>query len=518
MSDTISATAAASQARYTTQGYALLIGVEAYDNWPEKRLRAGRNDALAFWKVCRRLGFSPENIRVLTSPKLDVDDIVWAEQEWRLEREPPMSNADRKRRLAEIDAEVRAWFANETNPRVTLGEATYEALFGEGRADEGSAVNWLAARRSTNEHPATRLLTYSGHGAVDKYGNLALCPRDVGRALESAVLFNDLSERLKEVDENLTIVLDCCFAEPRSQVSGAQQVSTLSTGSGDHKAIDEQLRIKGRVFCASGRRESSYQALLTGYWYGAFTWALTTALEQWQLRDDDGFKEATLSHTELLFRARMLLSALSFRQQPVLIDAIGNLPVFNRGLIPDEKGTDGDPNEERPGIQLDPSENFAFTEYSLWVAPLERVALIIVPKDNHYDRNGALLWDKTKEYWYVDRAFSTNTGTSWRLTVTGRSEPSVQSPGAAIARSTTWTPGDFTPDQQSNYPQGAFDFGVTASAGYEYGKYSVTVTWFNHNPRNLRWYLDQSHSEETDQLASGTAGYKYKSTTTMFRV
>ena len=70
-------------------GYALLIGVETYDGLsPDKQLHAGRNDVLAFYKVCRRLGMPPENISLLTSPVLDKQQVAQAELELSRETNP----------------------------------------------------------------------------------------------------------------------------------------------------------------------------------------------------------------------------------------------------------------------------------------------------------------------------------------------------------------------------------------------------------------------------------------------
>jgi hypothetical protein len=325
----------------------------------DKQLLAGRNDVLAYWKVCRRLGYRPEHIRALTSPTLTPADILRAEQELAPELHP-------KKSAREVEALVEGWFAG-TAPKVVLGEATREAIL--------AGVQWLAAQlvftvklewegwKLDQELAALPgFLAYSGHGARVE-GDLALCPRDVGSALERAVPFTELRKLVDAGDDirvegtpypadNLTVVLDCCFASAGS-AGKAFRVPTLTPGEiGKAPALKKE--IGSRVFCAAGRDEQGYQAMLGGHWHGAFTWAFTRALEQWKTAPSGQFRKSTVSHMELLFRARMLLEALSFPQHPVLVDQIGNLPVFQHDSDASAEAS-AEPNAERRGVQLDPS-------------------------------------------------------------------------------------------------------------------------------------------------------------------
>lgn len=328
---------------------ALLIGVEKYENLgPEKQLRAGRNDVLAFWKVCRRLGFAPENIRMLTSPKLEVEDITWAEQELRTELPEYTGKSD-----DDIAARVASWFPPNDKAKVCLDEATRDNIM--------AGVGWLAERReNSNEKPVDRILTYSGHGARIEENDktvLALCPSDLVEDQSKTYLSIDaFKEALKDVDDNMTVVLDCCFAQnagARGVPRGAHQVATLALGASNVPVTIDASDNGPRVFCASGPTESSYQAMLGGYWYSAFTWAFTVALEQWRIVSGGGnTRHSTVSHTELLFRARMLLEALSFPQHPVLLDQRNNMPVF--GQVDSEEAI-AEPNRDQRNGQLDPS-------------------------------------------------------------------------------------------------------------------------------------------------------------------
>ncbi len=159
---------------------ALLIGVEHYPHHADKQLRAGRNDVLAFWKVCRRLGYEPRDIRVLTSPALMMQDLVWAEIE--MAPEAPPSEGEARERLERDKAQ---WLERQG---VVLGAADHEQIL-EGAK---SLARGLAQRDDAGEQASlTGLFTYSGHGAqVD--GHLVLCPSDTGKA-EGGALANAIS-------------------------------------------------------------------------------------------------------------------------------------------------------------------------------------------------------------------------------------------------------------------------------------------------------------------------------------
>jgi hypothetical protein len=138
-------------------------------------------------------------------------------------------------------------------------------------------------------------------------------------------------------------------------------VPTL-TPRGSGPVPSPKQEIGSRVFCASGRDEPSYQCVLGGHWHGAFTWAFTRALEQWKTAPSGQFRQSTVSHVELLFRARMLLEALSVHQHPVLVDRIGNLPVFLHGGDA-ASAASADPNTDRHSGQIDPVNGFAYYRF-----------------------------------------------------------------------------------------------------------------------------------------------------------
>lgn len=479
-------------------GHALLVGVEdyrAYDPSGKRNLLSGRNDVLAFWKVCRKLRYEPQNILLLTSPMLTEDDLFWAERElapilhegktndeirdlvrgW-LSGDPPAPGETEEsfRRRFEKWTSERA--SSGAPARVFRGEATSWAV--------RQGAGWLAASLIVNPGlglfpiPGISLpgfFSYSGHGAT-KNGKLALCPSDVTSDLGGALLLEDMGKIFGGMDleqrddvrptDDLTIVLDCCFAGAGDAAGGAQRVSGLGTSSGEGAHPSE---IGNRVFCAAGPHEQACQAMLGGYWYGAFTWALTVALEQWTMEPEGLSWMSRVSHTELLFRARMLLKALSFRQHPMLLDGggIGNEPVFRHGRGGREKARPA-PDENRPGVQLDPNQRYVFS----WVDEQQNeVPCFWVDALDGTTKYGYLYGNK--EYWF----------SSGRLPSTLRCRQQPVAAGAAVTgeiqaayRVTTcntrqpdsvWTSRTTTPFTRDPYIEGGIQSGQLRSAIYK---------------------------------------------------
>lgn len=503
------------------RGGALLIGVEDYSRFDptgRKDLPAGRNDVLAWWKVCRRLGYT--HLRVLASPALTEDDLVRAE----LELVPELSPGETP---DQVRARVRRWLSVKEPPRPSLAAETAEEvaervaqwLASVRRAPDDlnvflreatsselkEAARWLAGGLVTNValswgafqlheewESLPGIMTYSGHGAR-RDGDLVLCPSDTGPALDGSLSFSELRAIFDEADalpggrhptDNLTIVLDCCFAAAGDRPGAAQRATGLTPAVAAPFAPAPRKEIGSRVFCASARDETSYQAMLGGHWHGAFTWALTVALEQWKIKEEGQFRHSTMSHAELLFRSRMLLQALSFHQHPILVDELGNLPVFHHGTQDGDR-TSARPDAKRPGIQLDPSGEFPWTEFTLKDANGDAVARAIVSRGSQGN------WDGNKEYWYVYRAFDTSSG-DWTLQVDGVQAPSA-SPDNALKfdRGTTWSPTQRAPDVIHTWPVSptntTFNFGLTAAATSSNGKYALSVTWWCHSQQNLNF-------------------------------
>ena len=278
------------QPRTRTPTYALLIGISDYSVHEDSRrsprgssaLPAGKNDALAFLRICGELGIAPENIHLLTSPALAPGD------------------------------------TGGSVPGYT-GPAT--------RAEIEAQLVWLSsqlARGAGSEDAPVGMLAYSGHG--DFAGeSLALCPSDVrvkpgaGPAddLENVVGFDRVDEILRAhpgAAERLTVVLDCCHA-PAAAAWGPGQRSSL-TGRGPSKLAQRSLG--GGLIMASEPGELARQGVFGGRAHGACSWALSVVADTWRAHSDRGAGHLVISQGDLVRRAQMLLDALSIPQTILL--------------------------------------------------------------------------------------------------------------------------------------------------------------------------------------------------------
>lgn len=474
--------------------FAVLIGVEDYASFPDEGLRAGRNDVLAMWKVCRRLGYQPEHIRIRTSPRLTPEDLERAEVERLLALpEGAGQNEDdlRPRALENLESAAGVWDE-------VLGDATHDAI--------AVALTWLQAQLAgpferQHGYLVPGILYYSGHGTkLD--GELALCPSDTGRDGMNALPFADVEEALTagyardsslNPIEHLTVILDCCYAAADAARAGAspnQRVTALDLSGGTSSPPSKPLRaihpwLQRRVFCATRDDEGGHQAVLGGRWHGAFTWAITRTLEQWTTKQSssDLFPYVDISHVELLMRTRMLLEALGFRQHPVLMDTFANTPVFWSGLARVEAHrpgaappTSATPTAWRLGIQIDPTGwSAAFLLLQFRDAANRLLGEGVVPTADR-TVNGAT-WLAAKEYWRV-----VEDGTISSLTASG-----VSTPPAAITsytlvnRAATWAATTETPTLVFG---GSSAFGVTAS--FRVGQ-RPSLTWFSDRAADLRF-------------------------------
>lgn len=365
-------------------GFALLIGVDDYSSHDASAgnprgtsdLLGSRNDVLAFFRTCRALDIPAENIRVLTSPKLDASAL-------------PGVSPD------------------------NVGEATEHAIA------KGAA--WLADASSAAGGAA--LLTFSGHGARLAGGQLALCPADTGARLDRAVPF----EAIRAVFEargalpRLTCLIDACFAGASSPARGektrapldpsaprerrtlslgapfaAEEAATETSVAGTQIISDPSLT--GRVLAASRLDQPAFQASFSGEYRGAFSWAVGAALDQWSsVKDEDGTR-LNLSYGELRARAERLLGTLSFDQKPVLHgpENVAELAFFQRGTAP--RSTAAEPDGQRVALQIDPGMNiwrqYTFTSNANPTVVLAEVFAMNTTAGSYTAGN---------EYWNVNR-------------------------------------------------------------------------------------------------------------------
>ncbi len=328
------------------RNYALLIGVQDYSSYDisldqprgTSDLKGAVNDARAFYRQCILAGFSPDNIRVLTSPKLSPADL------------------------------------GPTATRSNVREATQDEIV------EG--LHWLV-RSIAGHEPASGLLTFSGHGRVDD-GGVDLCPSDLTGSLDQVVSVEALVDRLAatRAGARLTLFLDCCHAQAGKNRGDNLVAQTQAKAASFRESVIEKAHEKGRtraenilrrlqdkaaqrkvsrggtlerVLSACQPDQVSEWSVFDGEWRGAFSWALSSAMGQWQTSDEDGVIHFDVSHEELLRRARALLSALSFDQVPTLIgpEPAGALPLLYPGREAPANATSREPTQARCGGQID---------------------------------------------------------------------------------------------------------------------------------------------------------------------
>jgi hypothetical protein len=105
--------------------------------------------------------------------------------------------------------------------------------------------------------------------------------------------------------ERVTMILDTCHAGGPS--------SGLQGSLARHTWIDAGLRC--RVVSASQDAQLAAEARIGDRRIGAATWALTQVLSRWSRVEDGEGYALGIRHGDLVLRANLLLTALSFRQQ-----------------------------------------------------------------------------------------------------------------------------------------------------------------------------------------------------------
>lgn len=250
-------------------GCALLIGVDdysAYDRSGARDLKGSCNDVRTFYRLCRALGMKPANIRVLTSPRLDVGELEGADPE-------------------------------------NIGQAT--------EADILSGLNWLAERIGQRSRPAG-LLTFSGRGDFSQAGYV-LCPSDVTgdgeRGLAHALAVDTLNGIV--AGTNLTVVLDACHAS--GQVGEA-----LSLTGRALPADPPAWGLDACVLAATRPDGVAHQSVFDGRHHGVFSWAIACGIERWLAAQEAGGARFDVSNRELIETATGLISALKLGQTPEL--------------------------------------------------------------------------------------------------------------------------------------------------------------------------------------------------------
>ncbi len=215
------------------------------------------------------------------------------------------------------------------------------------------------------------LLVYTGHGGiVEGKGepSLHLACANLrpatngqgvllgGRAYDADGLLGaqDLIEALRGPDRDhaprWTIALDTCHAGgPGQRLQGSQDEAQW-TRQGLH----------ARILAASGQGQRAATANLgDAHQLGAFTWATTTVMSRWQPTRDTDATCLGISNGNLVHRANLLLSALSFNQRVTLSapEPVSDLPFL--GFDPATR-TPTDPNAHAQGLEIWPENDEVF--------------------------------------------------------------------------------------------------------------------------------------------------------------
>ena len=233
---------------------------------------------------------APAQIRVLTSPPIDFTQLEGARSE----------NV-----AAATEAEIRA------------------------------TVSWLAGKLAQPSQP-TGLLTYSGHGDWLEGKGPVVCPGDVtfvegkGGAVDlaHAISYADLNALIGSQGDNLTVVLDCCHTGGARDGEAGLALGSTNTGrplsltyrpmpKGAGVAAHE-TQLAGRVLSAAGRSQLAYQSTFDGVQRGAFSWSLTSAIDQWRALQAGHGVQLDVGYGKLVETSRKLVEALWFPQTPAL--------------------------------------------------------------------------------------------------------------------------------------------------------------------------------------------------------
>lgn len=352
-------------------GYALLIGIDHYDNLdPSAELPGSRNDVLLWYRFCRNhLGIPVENIRMLTGPLLD-------------------SSKD---------------FNADPVPPESLGGAD-EASIRDGYA-------WLLAKMDSGKIPG--LLTYSGHGLIAG-GGPALSTTKLGAGDAGAIPLKELGAAVKKYSAQhaLTAVFDCChLVVPASQSHLRRSTGLLSGGQMAPEVVDEDFNVSNRVFLAARPGQAAYQCKVGERFHGALSYALVTTAEQWKATEAPGQTGLDVDNKVLFKRARKLLRALRMKQSPKLRvpfdhenrELSRRLPFFGTNARP----TSRKPDQMRVKQQLPPDWLITIRQDSNDGAILAQIVTmgdtqnrVVVSQQGN--PHSPMTWDAKSEIWYAN--------------------------------------------------------------------------------------------------------------------
>ncbi|MFT5681811.1 MAG: hypothetical protein ACI8RZ_002729 [Myxococcota bacterium] len=318
---------------------ALIVGINDYTafdasvgNAPgASSLRGAVEDAMTWLRVCRHFGIPPENIRVLTGPVLSEQQVAAMDAEG-----VTVGTADH----ASLQAGF-AWMAEQ------LAGGTAGVIFLGGHCHFGDRLRDVASGMGFCATDAT--------GTVD--GDTVV--------MENTVNLRKLKRQLTESgNDNLTLLADFCHVPkmPRRMMRRRQLWQALG---------GQWPGIGTRMLAACAPRERSAEALLDGRWQGAFTWAASNALLQWQRVMEDGVVRSTVSYERLAKAVNGMLGGIGFEQECQFAGAPPALPVFHPGLTIHPGETSLQPDAWRGDRQLSGgiSDDFRVYHFDLGTTP-----------------------------------------------------------------------------------------------------------------------------------------------------
>jgi hypothetical protein len=468
-------------------GYAVLIGVDDYSAYDASRklpkgttsLSGSLNDVKVWWKQCRLLGLTPAQIRVLTSPQIDYKELAGATSE-------------------------------------NVGTAT--------EAEIRATVNWLGKKLGQASQP-TGLLTYSGHGDWLADKGPVVCPSDVtfvegaGGAIDlaHALSYDDLNALVgRRAADNLTIVLDCCHSG--SSGAGESTLAVVSTSRGKPLTLTSRAapagsgpqtyatQLVGRSLRAAGMAQLAYQSMFDGVPRGAFSWSLTSAMEQWREVQAGQAVRLDVSYGKLLETSRRLLGALWFPQTPALHGPHGlaGLAVFQQGLTATPGQTAPRPDGARRPLEVDSGLD-VWRQYTLTFNDSNSTVfgtIIIVNSDIF---TGFTIGT---EYWYLNKGSFTLLGDyGLNITYADNGEGTTpQDPGYSSEQAFTITQ-DPSPGWGSGWTTDPVSGGYLFSGRSPAGSYlRVGFAGRTGDVGTITWYQVLASGSPADYTPSGSWG------------
>jgi hypothetical protein len=256
-----------------------------------------------------------------------------------------------------------------------LGDGADKSVLGAAdRAAILAAAEALSAALSKGG--AEGLVTYSGHGVVAGHSaqeiegaDLAICPEDVARqpdgSFDRVIRFGELAEVFTRhgVRDALTIFLDTCYsgsgdadAPPARHLLG-NQASPLAASVTKALAAEADAVMASRLILGARHWKPAYEVRTGSGYRGAASFAMTTLLEQWSTKSADGVTYFNVSYGDLIHRARRVIEALGFDQQPFMWGQreLDDLPVLKHGLAvtPGETSEAPDGHKDSREIPVD---------------------------------------------------------------------------------------------------------------------------------------------------------------------